>query len=237
MTTTIEKRVLVDVPVKTAYNQWTQFEDFPHFMGGVESVRQLSDDRLHWVAEIAGMKRSWDARIVEQLPDRKIAWEATEGARNAGSVLFEDAGNGQTAIQLVLEYDPEGLLENAADKLHLIENQAEADLKRFKEFIEDEGYETGAWRGTIQGGSVTSGVGGDTLGSETTASDAAGQKPDRIGRPFDQTNELADFEGDSDETAASDTQSAAEREAESKPSPAPGIIPPVPPTGGSLGQH
>lgn len=234
MSTTVEKRILVNVPVSTAYNQWTQFEDFPHFMGGVDSVRQLSDDRLEWVAEIGGIKRQWEAKIVDQIPDRKVSWAAIEGAMNQGAVLFQDMGNGQTEIQLVLEYEPKGVLENLADKLHVIEQQAEADLRKFKEFIEDEGYETGAWRGTIRQGTVTSGDEGTGNQGQGVAGAA---DADRIGRPFDQTNRVVDVSGDSDETAASDTRSQAERERETSPDAAPGAIPPVPPAGGSLGQH
>ena len=160
MSTKVEKRILVNVPVSTAYNQWTQFEEFPHFMGGVKSVTQLSDDRLEWVAEIGGVKRQWEARILEQTPDRKVAWAATSGATNAGSVTFEDLGGGQTSIVLSLEYEPEGLVESVGDKLNVVERQAEKDLERFKEFIEDEGYASGAWRGKVgsEGTAGTPGV-------------------------------------------------------------------------------
>ena len=154
MTTKVEKSILVNVPVGTAYNQWTQFEDFPQFMGGVKSVTQLDDDRLEWVAEIAGVRRQWTARILEQVPDQKVAWAATEGATNAGAVTFEDVGGGQTSVQLSLEYEPEGLLEKVGDKLNIVENQAEADLDRFKAFIEAEGYATGAWRGSVNEGAA-----------------------------------------------------------------------------------
>ena len=154
MTTKVEKSILVNVPVSTAYNQWTQFEDFPRFMGGIKSVKQLEDDRLEWVAEIAGVRRQWTARILEQVPDRKVAWAATEGATNAGAVTFEDVGGGQTSVHLTLEYEPEGLLEKVGDKLNIVENQAEADLDRFKAFIEAEGYATGAWRGSVNEGAA-----------------------------------------------------------------------------------
>lgn len=152
MTTKVEKSVMVNVPVSTAYNQWTQFEDFPQFMGGVKSVTQLSDNRLEWVAEIAGVRRQWQAKILEQVPDQRIAWAATEGATNAGAVAFEDVGGGQTRIHLTLEYEPEGLIEKVGDKLNIVENQAEADLDRFKAFIESERYATGAWRGSVSEG-------------------------------------------------------------------------------------
>jgi len=151
VTTKVEKSVLVNVPVSTAYNQWTQFEEFPQFMGGITSVTQLADDRLQWVAEIAGIRRQWEARVVEQVPDRKVAWAATEGATNAGAVTFEDVGGGQTSVHLSLEYEPEGLVENVGDKLGVVENRAEADLDRFKAFIESEGYASGAWRGSVGG--------------------------------------------------------------------------------------
>lgn len=164
MTTTVEKTILVNVPISTAYNQWTQFEDFPQFMGGVKSVTQLSDDRLEWVAEIAGVRRQWQARIVEQVPDQKVAWAATEGATNAGAVTFTDAGGGQTSVHLSLEYEPEGLVEKVGDKLNIVENQAERDLEKFKAFIESEGYASGAWRG-----SVNEGVQGATPGVEDAA--------------------------------------------------------------------
>ncbi len=154
MTTRVEKSILVNVPVGTAYNQWTQFEDFPQFMGGVKSVKQLDDDRLEWVAEIAGVRRRWIAKILEQVPDQKVAWAATEGATNAGAVTFEDVGGGQTSVHLTLEYEPEGLLENVGDKLNIVENQAEGDLDRFKAFIEAEGYATGAWRGSVNEGAA-----------------------------------------------------------------------------------
>jgi uncharacterized protein YndB with AHSA1/START domain len=149
MSTRVEKTVLVNVPVSRVYNQWTQFEDFPQFMGGVQRVAQLSDDRLEWVAEIAGVRRQWQARILEQVPDRKVAWAATEGATNAGVVTFEDVGGDQTSVTLTLEYEPEGIVEKVGDKLNVVENQAERDLAKFKEFIESEGYATGAWRGSV----------------------------------------------------------------------------------------
>jgi len=152
VTTKVEESIQVDVPVSTAYNQWTQFEEFPHFMGGVKEVRQLGDQRLHWVAEIAGVRREWDAAVLEQVPDQKVAWAATGGATNAGAVRFTPAGPAATMVHLTLEYEPEGLVEKAGDALGIVGRQAKSDLARFKEFIEDAGHESGAWRGTVQHG-------------------------------------------------------------------------------------
>jgi len=149
VTTKVEKSILVNVPVSTAYNQWTQFEDFPQFMNGITKVTHSSDDTLQWVAQIAGVKRQWEAKILQQVPDQKLAWAATSGATNAGEVTFQDVGGGQTSVHLSLEYEPEGIVEKVGDKLNVIENQAEGDLERFKKFIEAEGYATGAWRGTV----------------------------------------------------------------------------------------
>jgi hypothetical protein len=149
MTTKVEKSVTVDVPISTAYNQWTQFEEFPQFMGGVQSVEQLDDRRLRWVAEIAGVRREWYAEIIEQRADEKVAWAATEGATNAGAVYFIAAGPQQTRVTLELEYEPEGLVEKAGDALNIIERQATSDLEKFKTFIESRGSESGGWRGDV----------------------------------------------------------------------------------------
>ena len=154
MTTKVEKSIQVNVPVSTVYNQWTQFADFPQFMGGVQQVVQLDDRRMHWVAQIAGIKREWDAVVLEQVPDQKVAWAATSGATNAGAVMFAPAGVGQTLVTLSLEYEPEGVVEKVGDKLNIIEKQAESDLEKFKAFIESEGYATGSWRGSINEGAT-----------------------------------------------------------------------------------
>src|SRR4051795_12560881 len=149
MTTKVEKSIEVDAPVRSAYNQWTQFEEFPQFMGGVETVTQLDDTRLHWVAQIAGVRREWDAEILEQVPDQKVAWAAISGATNAGAVHFTAAGPDRTLLTLHLEYEPEGLVESAGDALGIIERQAESDVQRFKALIESRGTESGAWRGQV----------------------------------------------------------------------------------------
>ncbi|MGY1855614.1 SRPBCC family protein [Modestobacter sp. SYSU DS0290] len=164
MSTKVEESIQVDVPVRTAYDQWTQFEDFPHFMSGVKEVSQRGDQRLHWVAEIAGVKREWDAAILEQIPDQKVAWAATSGATNAGAVRFEPAGPASTIVHLSLEYEPEGLVEQAGDKLGIVGRQAKSDLQRFKALIEDAGYASGAWRGEVRHG-----VGAGTPGADEAA--------------------------------------------------------------------
>jgi uncharacterized membrane protein len=160
VSTKVEKTIEVAVPVSTAYNQWTQFEDFPKFMGGVQEVRQLTDRTLHWIAKIGGVKREWDAAILEQTPDQKIAWAATTGATNAGAVYFQNLGPDRTAVRLSLEYEPEGLVEKVGDFLNIVDKQAEKDLEKFKEFVESQGTETGAWRGAVNepGSARTPGV-------------------------------------------------------------------------------
>jgi uncharacterized membrane protein len=145
----IKQSVDVSVPVRTAYNQWTQFEEFPQFMEGVEAVRQLTDTKLHWVAKIAGARREWDAEITEQLPDERIAWKATSGAQNDGVVTFHRLGDGETRIMLQLEFDPEGIVEKAGDALGMVRARTNGDLDRFKNFIETRQTETGAWRGEV----------------------------------------------------------------------------------------
>src|SRR5207248_1541450 len=129
------------------YNQWTQFEEFPKFMEGVISVRQLDDKYLHWKAKIAGKEEEWDAEIYEQVPDRRIAWRSISGAKNAGAVHFEAIAPGKTRVSLALNYDPEGVLENVGQALGIVLMRVKGDLERFKEFIERLPEETGAWRG------------------------------------------------------------------------------------------
>ncbi len=146
----IEKSIEVEASLATVYNQWTQFEEFPQFMDGVQEVRQLEDDRLFWRAEIAGKTTEWEAEIYEQIPDRRIAWRSTSGAPNAGAVNFEPLGENRTRVQLVLDYQPIGAVEKVGDALGLVSGRVEGDLRRFKSFIEGRGVSTGAWRGEIR---------------------------------------------------------------------------------------
>lgn len=150
----LEKSIEVDVPVRTAYDQWTQFEDFPQFMEGVKAVRQLDDKRLEWHAEVLGKDVSWDAEIVQQIPDQRITWKATSGAWNAGAVTFTPLSPTRTKVSLLIDYEPTGVAENAASALGFVGGRVKGDLERFKKFIEDRGIATGQWRGEIHGRSV-----------------------------------------------------------------------------------
>ena len=150
----IEDSIEVDVPIRTVYNQWTQFEEFPRFMEGVKSVRQLDDKRLAWKAEIAGKDVDWTAEITQQEPDKRIGWRSTSGAENAGSVSFESLDPSKTKVTLRLHYEPEGAVQATGSALGLVKARVSGDLSRFKKFIETRGMATGAWRGEIHGAQV-----------------------------------------------------------------------------------
>jgi uncharacterized membrane protein len=152
---TLEHSIEVDAPVTAAYNQWTQFEDFPRFMEGVEAVRQLDDTHLHWVAEIAGKKKEWDSEITRQVPDREIDWMGFGNPDNRGRIVFEPV-DGHTKVTLLLDYDPEGAVEEVGDALGFVKRRVAGDMDRFKEFLEARGRETGGWRGEVHGGDVAS---------------------------------------------------------------------------------
>ncbi len=148
-----EESVTVDVPVRTAYDQWTQFEEFPTFMDGVDRVEQLDDRTLRWTATVAGKQEQWDAEIVDQTPDTRIAWKSTEGAENAGAVLFESVGPSQTQVTLRMDVEPDGIVETAGDALGFLRRRVHGDLERFKERVERHGNGDG-WRGEIHGDDV-----------------------------------------------------------------------------------
>ncbi|HJR97112.1 MAG TPA: SRPBCC family protein [Actinomycetota bacterium] len=139
----------VHVPVTTAYNQWTQFEEFPRFMEGVEQVQQLDDTHLRWVAEIAGKREEWEAEITEQRPDERVAWAARGGKGNAGVVTFHRLNDDETRVTVQMDWQPEGVLENVGATVGLDDRQVSRDLGRFKELIEQRGIESGAWRGEV----------------------------------------------------------------------------------------
>jgi len=150
----VEKSIDVDVPVRTAYDQWTQFEQFPQFMDGVERVVQLDDKSLRWTATVAGRTKEWTAEITDQTPDVRVAWKSVDGDDNAGAVLFEPAGADATHVTLKLDAEPDGAVETVATSLGFLERRVTGDLERFKAFIESRGTETGAWRGEIHGDEV-----------------------------------------------------------------------------------
>ena len=151
----MEKTVEIERPLRMVYDQWTQFEEFPRFMEGVEEVVQLDDKLLHWKARIGGKTEEWDAEIVHQQPDQSIAWRHTRGAVNAGVVTFMPIDAQRCRVSLSLEYDPKGFVEKVGDILGVVSRRVEGDLERFKRFIEERPAETGAWRGEIRpGGSV-----------------------------------------------------------------------------------
>jgi uncharacterized membrane protein len=152
----VVEQIEVAAPVTEVYNQWTQFEQFPQFMEGVDEVRQLDDTLLHWAATIAGKKAEWDAKIVEQEPDRRITWESTDGRRTRGTVTFEEAGTGRTRIHLSMSYMAEGAIERAGSAADLDARRVRGDLERFKQLIEGQGFASGAWRGEIHAGAKTS---------------------------------------------------------------------------------
>jgi uncharacterized membrane protein len=145
----VTKSIDVDVPVSKAYNQWTQFESFPEFMGGVEQIRQLDDRNLHWKVKIGGQAREFDAEITEQHPDERIAWKSTDGKTHAGVVTFHKLAPAETRVTVQLEWQPEGIAEKAGAIAGLDDHQVASDLDRFKSFVENRNAETGAWRGEV----------------------------------------------------------------------------------------
>jgi uncharacterized membrane protein len=147
---TIEKAVTVNVPVRTAYNQWTQFEEFPRFMQGVVAVKQLDDRHLHWHTQIGGHDQEFDVEITEQIPDQRVAWRSRSGPNHGGVVTFHHLANNETRIMVQMDYQPEGLIEKAGDMLGVASSRVQGDLDRFKEFTESQWRETGAWRGEIK---------------------------------------------------------------------------------------
>jgi uncharacterized membrane protein len=146
---TITEAIDVDVPIRVAYDQWTQFEAFPQFMEGVREIRQLDDTHVHWVIDVAGQVREFDATITEQHPDERVAWTSDSGPNHAGVITFHRLDDDKTRVTAQMDVDPEGFVENAADKLGVLGHRVQADMKKFKEFIEHRGNETGGWRGEV----------------------------------------------------------------------------------------
>jgi uncharacterized membrane protein len=182
----IEENIDVNVPVRVAYDQWTQFESFPEFMEGVESVRQLDDTHLHWVATVAGKRQEWDAEVSEQVPDQRVAWHSTSGDANAGVVDFHRLDDGRTNVTLTMDVEPSDVIEKIGTAIGIAGSQVKGDLERFKKFIEERNAPTGAWRGEVEGGQVSSETSGSssamdrelagagTMGTTGTGSDLGG---------------------------------------------------------------
>jgi uncharacterized membrane protein len=150
----VEQSIEVDVPISVAYDQWTQFESFPRFMEGVKQVQQLDDKHLRWTAEVAGQERSWEAEIVDQTPNRRVAWKSLGGTTNAGAVQFKPLDGSRTKIDVTLEAEPKTVVEKAGEALGFLDRQVKGDLERFAEFIEERRRPTGAWEGEIHGDEV-----------------------------------------------------------------------------------
>lgn len=151
----VTESIDVNVPVRAAYDQWTQFESFPEFMDGVKQVQQLDDTHLHWVVDIDGKTQEWDAVVTEQVPDRVVAWSSEGGQQNSGRVTFESLGADKTHVTVQLGWEPQGVVEKAGSALGFDDRQVKQDLENFKKFIEQRGAPTGAWRGEVQGGQTT----------------------------------------------------------------------------------
>lgn len=151
----ITRSIDVNVPVRTAYDQWTQFESFPFFMEGVKQVRQLDDTHLHWVAEINGKVTEWDAEITEQNPDERIAWTSTDGRPNAGVVTFHRLGEDVTRVTVQMDWEPQGAVESLGSTFGFDDRQIQGDLERFKGYIEERRAPTGAWRGRVDQSSTS----------------------------------------------------------------------------------
>jgi uncharacterized membrane protein len=149
MTSTIEQSIEVDVPIEKAYNQWTQFEEFPQFMDGIDRIDQLDDRHLHWVASFGGETHEWDAEIVEQAPEERVAWRNTDGKDNAGAVTFHKIDGDTTRVMVQMDWAPEGIKEKVGAALGADDRRVKGDLERFKEFIEGRGSESGSWRGEV----------------------------------------------------------------------------------------
>ena len=150
--TVVDAEIEVGVPVRTAYNQWTQFEEFPQFMEGVDEVTQLDDTLLHWAATISGRHAEWDAKIIEQQPDRRITWESVDGKRTRGTVTFSEAGPDRSRVRLHMSYRPDGAAERVGSAIGLDSRRINSDLARFRDLVEARQTASGEWRGEIHAG-------------------------------------------------------------------------------------
>ncbi len=177
----IEEQIEVDVPLRTAYDQWTQFETFPHFMEGVERVEQRGDTMTHWVTRIGGATREFNAQIVDQVPDQQVSWRVTDGPKHDGTVMFLPHDGRHTVVRLAMEYEPEGVVEKVGDAVGLVRNRVREDLERFKQFIEARGVQSGGWRGEVSPGDESNpagyGPGGSPESGFTTGPGISAPQP------------------------------------------------------------
>jgi uncharacterized membrane protein len=176
----ITEEIEVGVPIRVAYDQWTQFESFPQFMTGIDRVLQLDDKTLEWTATVGGVVKHWRAEIVEQRPDEVVAWRSTEGAQNDGQVRFRSLGPDRTVVEVQMDVEPDNIVEKAADALGVVERRVRGDLVKFRDFIESRRQPTGAWRGRVDGGQVTD---DDDDDGEPGGEGGPGRQPTEIGRP------------------------------------------------------
>jgi len=174
---TVQESIEVNVPLSQAYNQWTQFEDFPHFMSGVDSATQLDDSTVHFKTSIGGVKREYDARITAQEPDQLVSWASLDEPRNSGIVRFEPASTGGTKVSVELSWHPDTAAEKLGAAIGLDSRQVASDLKKFKKFIEERDAATGAWRGTVEGGGRVAGAGAAGAAGGAVSSDATTAVP------------------------------------------------------------
>ncbi|WP_396667453.1 SRPBCC family protein [Microbacterium sp. R86528] len=148
--TQIIETIDVDVPVSTAYNQWTQFESFPKFLDEVESITQVDDTHNLWKVRVGGAEREFGTEITEQHPDERVAWRSVGGeTEHAGAVTFHKLSDSETRVTVQIDWDPQGLLENVGSLVGAGSHAVKKDLKNFKEFIESRHTATGAWRGDV----------------------------------------------------------------------------------------
>jgi uncharacterized membrane protein len=179
----VEQTIDVDVPLRNAYDQWTQFEEFPRFMEGVEDVRQIDDRHCHWRTKVAGVRQEFDTEIVDQLPDQRIAWRTTGGdVRQKGVVSFQPLDEGHTRVRLAMDVEPDGMAQKAADMTGMLDRRVKGDLKRFKGFIEERADATGGWRGRIRPEDADTGAGAP-LGSPDKGPDTMREPPGPVATP------------------------------------------------------
>jgi uncharacterized membrane protein len=140
----------VNVPVSVAYNQWTQFEEFPKFLSYVESITQVTDTLTEWKVRVGGVEREFEAVISEQHPDERVAWNSTGGeVDHAGVVTFHKLSDTETRVTVQLDWEASGLLEHLGSALGVDNHAIKKELGQFKEYIEAKGSADGSWRGDV----------------------------------------------------------------------------------------